>query len=183
MLGCIELAFLKGGSTPILFKTIADASTFVFGLDILVNFNTGYVNSDGNTIMDRNLITKKYMATWFWLDLLSTVPFDLIFSEERSSLLVLIRFAKAIPVLKTLRVAKPSCTLALLIRHMQGYAMFRGFEAHCEMLNYLVLASKVMFALLCVAHLNGCLYGAAYFDLTSNFGLAIDRHYQCVSRA
>ena len=47
----------------------------IFGLDILKNFCTGYVEeSSGNIIMDRKMIVATYLETWFLIDLVSMLP-------------------------------------------------------------------------------------------------------------
>lgn len=49
--------------------------TLIFMLDILLNFNTGMFLK-GNLIDDRKLIAKDYLKFWFWLDLVSSFPYD-----------------------------------------------------------------------------------------------------------
>ena len=47
----------------------------IFGLDIIKNFSTGYVeDSTGNIIMNRRTITVTYAETWFLIDLVSMLP-------------------------------------------------------------------------------------------------------------
>jgi hypothetical protein len=47
----------------------------IFGLDIIKNFSTGYVeDSTGNIIMNRKTITVTYVKTWFVIDLVSMLP-------------------------------------------------------------------------------------------------------------
>ena len=56
----------------------------IFGLDIIKNFSTGYVeDSTGNIIMNRRTITVTYAETWFLIDLVSMLPIgELKFSFE-----------------------------------------------------------------------------------------------------
>jgi len=58
-------------------------------LDILMTFRTGFVKSgiDGEIVFHPVAIRKEYMAFWFWVDLVSTVPLDVIIS----CLVILIR--------------------------------------------------------------------------------------------
>ena len=59
-------------------------------LDILMTFRTGFVKSgiDGEIVFHPVAIRKEYMAFWFWIDLISTVPLDVIIS----CLVIMIRF-------------------------------------------------------------------------------------------
>src|SRR3569833_3907835 len=49
-------------------------SDVVFMLDISLNFCTGIFDKV-LLIMSRNLIIKKYLSYWFWLDILSSFPY------------------------------------------------------------------------------------------------------------
>jgi hypothetical protein len=51
----------------------------VFFLDVLVTFNTAYVNkSTEELVMDRRAIVTRYASFWLWLDLAAAMPFDAI---------------------------------------------------------------------------------------------------------
>jgi hypothetical protein len=53
--------------------------TVLFGLDMLLNFNTSYV--DGETekvVVRRRQIAQHYLQTWFVVDFISTFPFDAV---------------------------------------------------------------------------------------------------------
>ena len=50
----------------------------MFLLDIIANFRTGWINLDGEIVWDWKVIGNKYLAGWFLVDFLSTVPFDKI---------------------------------------------------------------------------------------------------------
>ena len=41
----------------------------LFGLDILVIFNTAYYDDDVDLIENRADIAKSYVKLWFWIDL------------------------------------------------------------------------------------------------------------------
>lgn len=48
-----------------------------FLVDVVLNFNTG-VEIDGTVVMDRKVIAKDYLSSWFWIDMLSAVPIDML---------------------------------------------------------------------------------------------------------
>lgn len=51
----------------------------MFIMDVVLNFNTGFY--EANTIItDRWEIAKDYLKFWFWIDLLSSIPYTWIFA-------------------------------------------------------------------------------------------------------
>lgn len=50
----------------------------MFGMDILISFDTAIVGVEDELVTDRRLIAKDYLKGWFLIDLLSTVPIDKI---------------------------------------------------------------------------------------------------------
>jgi hypothetical protein len=46
-----------------------------FLVDIMLNFNTGFQNKKGQLIMSREQIFSDYMGLWFWVDLVSSLPY------------------------------------------------------------------------------------------------------------
>lgn len=53
-------------------------SDIVFTMDIFMNLNTGYIDKTGHVELDIKKIRKNYYRTWFFLDLIATVPFDIV---------------------------------------------------------------------------------------------------------
>jgi hyperpolarization activated cyclic nucleotide-gated potassium channel 2 len=49
----------------------------VFLTDILMNFTTAYYEN-GTQVFDRKKIVMNYMRMWFWIDVVSTFPYDTI---------------------------------------------------------------------------------------------------------
>eukprot|EP00963_Diacronema_lutheri_P012312 scaffold1720_cov353-Pavlova_lutheri.AAC.7 len=49
----------------------------VFSTDIAVQFCTAYIDPQGKVVTDRKEIAKHYAKTWFLLDLVGTIPFEL----------------------------------------------------------------------------------------------------------
>lgn len=78
--------------------------------DIILNFNTG-IFEDGLLKMNRNAIMRDYLEFWFWVDCISTFPYDIILDEssnfvQSARLLRLLKFLRFIKILKLLRLAK-----------------------------------------------------------------------------
>lgn len=86
--------------------------TVAFFIDMCVTFNTAYVDTQSDVlIIDRALIAKRYLKRWFWIDLVSTIPFDTLFSlftNANSSLssIRLIRMLRLFRLFKLSRLLK-----------------------------------------------------------------------------
>lgn len=54
----------------------------LFMIDVFLNFNTGFY--EANTIItDRKEIAKDYVKFWFWIDLISSIPYTWIFAASQ----------------------------------------------------------------------------------------------------
>ena len=49
-----------------------------FALDVVLNFRTAYYNEHKELITDWKTIVKRYMAFWFWVETLATIPWDAV---------------------------------------------------------------------------------------------------------
>ena len=67
-------------------------------IDILVNFNTGYIDR-GIYIKERIHIAKKYVTGWFIIDFITALPIALFINSNLKTIR-LIRFIKIIKILK-----------------------------------------------------------------------------------
>ena len=72
--------------------------TFIFFIDILVAFNTSYIDVTGEDVQDRKKIARKYIYGDFLIDLLSTIPYKFIGK--------VIPFFDTISILKILKVVR-----------------------------------------------------------------------------
>ena len=91
----------------------------MFIFDLILNFFTAVDGGDGIAmIVDKHVIAMRYLRGWFWIDLISSIPFDLILwiasgapqTQDHSTNYFrttrLLRFSKIIRVLKILRVMR-----------------------------------------------------------------------------
>jgi hypothetical protein len=83
----------------------------LFGLDIFVNFISAYYDDDDNLIGSRRTIVINYMKLWFWIDLLASFPFQLVFSgipelPTYNDLLRLLRLPRLYRLFKVLKLTK-----------------------------------------------------------------------------
>ena len=59
--------------------TIADTAVDVmFLVDILLNFHTSYVGDDGSIVFDLQKIRRTYFRSWFFVDMITSLPYGLI---------------------------------------------------------------------------------------------------------
>lgn len=77
----------------------------IFLVDIVLNFHTTFVGPGGEVISDPKLIRMNYLKTWFVIDLLSCLPYDIINAfenvDEVSVLFLFLKYWRA-NILKTI---------------------------------------------------------------------------------
>ena len=71
-----------------------------FLVDMIQNFFYAYYDSDGNIVVDRKKIAIKYLGTWFALDLIAIIPFNLMFNREANSVSSVSRIPRVYRLLK-----------------------------------------------------------------------------------
>uniref|UniRef100_A0A8C7Z081 Potassium voltage-gated channel, subfamily H (eag-related), member 5a n=1 Tax=Oryzias sinensis TaxID=183150 RepID=A0A8C7Z081_9TELE len=80
----------------------------IFLVDIVLNFHTTFVGPAGEVISDAKQIRMNYLKTWFVIDLLSCLPYDIInaFEHVEEGLSSLFSSLKVIRLLRLGRVAR-----------------------------------------------------------------------------
>ncbi|KAK1374275.1 Potassium channel [Heracleum sosnowskyi] len=139
-----EVSFLK--STTIIGIYIADIVVdLFFGVDIYLTFSVAYFDHKTQLIIrDRKKIAKRYLSTWFVMDLASTIPFDLVvmlFTGSHNlglpySLLGLLRFWR--------------------IRRVKQF--FTRLEKDIRFSYFLIRCARLLAVTLFTVHCAGCLY-------------------------
>lgn len=143
----------------IAFNCLSDT---IFLIDIVVNFRTGIMQQDNaeQVILDPKLIARHYLRTWFFLDLISSIPLDYIFLifnqfQDYGDSFQLLHAGRA---LRILRLAK----LLSLVRLLRLSRLVR-YVSQWEEVYFLNMASVFMriFNLICmmllIGHWSGCL--------------------------
>lgn len=54
----------------------------LFGIDVVVNFFTPYFDVSESLIVDKKKIALHYMFSWFLIDVVSCMPFQVVFDEQ-----------------------------------------------------------------------------------------------------
>jgi CRP-like cAMP-binding protein/voltage-gated potassium channel Kch len=135
------------------FAFIFDCFTdLLFFIDICLNFNTGYLDEMELLVTDRKLIVAHYLRGWFPIDLVSTVPIDLIAegimgSGGGSNLasLKLVRIIRMFRLLKLARLKK----LAKIWKKMT-----QSLDLNPAALKLL----KLLFSILFLSHIMCCFW-------------------------
>ncbi|KAK9534169.1 hypothetical protein VZT92_009233 [Zoarces viviparus] len=80
----------------------------IFLVDIVLNFHTTFVGPGGEVISDPKLIRMNYLKTWFVIDLLSCLPYDIInaFENVDEGMSSLFSSLKVVRLLRLGRVAR-----------------------------------------------------------------------------
>lgn len=73
-----DLAFQEetdAATNYVIFRYVID---FLFGIDIIINFNSATQNQIFEIEDDRTTLSLNYFKGWFWVDFLSIIPFEFI---------------------------------------------------------------------------------------------------------
>ncbi|XP_076000072.1 potassium voltage-gated channel subfamily H member 4a [Genypterus blacodes] len=104
--------------SPVSHSTLASdiAVEMLFILDIILNFRTTYVSPSGQVVYDARSIYLHYCTTWFFVDLIAALPFDLLYAFN-------ITVTSLVHLLKTLRLLRLLRLLQKLDRYSQYSAV------------------------------------------------------------
>ena len=141
----------------------------MFGIDIILNFMTGYYDDQELLVTDVGLIAKNYVRGWFPIDFVSTVPFDLlaevVLGSSGSSAFKIIKIIRLLRLLKLARLKK----LAKIVNDIE-----EAINMNAAMVRLLRLLFNIVF----VSHMLACMWYAIstlkdYEDnnWVSNYGL------------
>ncbi|KAG7267867.1 hypothetical protein CRUP_003447, partial [Coryphaenoides rupestris] len=92
------------------------AVEMLFILDIILNFRTTYVSQSGQVVYEARSICLHYATTWFFVDLVAALPFDLLYAFN-------ITVTSLVHLLKTVRLLRLLRLLQKLDRYSQYSAM------------------------------------------------------------
>jgi hypothetical protein len=104
-----EVSFEPEEMKSTYFFIINSVIDFFFFMDLLVNFRTSFIHpKTGDEVLEVNKIALNYIKTRFWIDLMATIPFDvigsLIFGDGNASMLRLFSLLKLARVLRLNRI-------------------------------------------------------------------------------
>jgi hypothetical protein len=131
---------------------------FSFLIDIIITFFTSYTDGDNVEVTQHKRIMKNYIKFWFWIDLLSIIPFDYLFSGDSSSALninALFRFAKFSKLYKIIRLTRLAKVFKLLKKNK---ALISRFSEKLKLNSGLERLCIFSFAFGIFIHVMGCMY-------------------------
>lgn len=143
--------------------TVKILSDSFFAIDTVLSFRTGLLQegADNEVVIDPVKIRTAYLKKWFWLDLISTIPFDVFIgaianiSVDQSA-----GVQKSTTFLRYFRLTK----LFQLLRLLRLTRIFRSKHQWEEMMSIPYDDALVMFrmltvlmSLLCYAHISACM--------------------------
>jgi hypothetical protein len=66
------------GKNPLRSKIVNNVTDAFFLLDMIFSFTTAYTDEDFRVVDNRGTIAKGYLKSWFLIDLLAILPFEVI---------------------------------------------------------------------------------------------------------
>ncbi|KAM4531902.1 potassium voltage-gated channel subfamily H member 4a [Odontesthes bonariensis] len=105
------------------------AVEMLFMLDIVLNFRTTYVSQSGQVVYDARSIYLHYCTTWFFVDLIAALPFDLLYAFN-------ITVTSLVHLLKTVRLLR----LLRLLQKLDRYSQYSAVVLTLLMLVFALLA-------------------------------------------
>uniref|UniRef100_A0AAV2KEP4 Ion transport domain-containing protein n=1 Tax=Knipowitschia caucasica TaxID=637954 RepID=A0AAV2KEP4_KNICA len=98
----------KNKQSNIIWLVLDSVVDVIFLVDIVLNFHTTFVGPSGEVVSDAKLIRMNYLKTWFVIDLLSCLPYDIInaFEHVDDGLSSLFSSLKVVRLLRLGRVAR-----------------------------------------------------------------------------
>ncbi|CAD8065106.1 unnamed protein product [Paramecium sonneborni] len=142
MLIPLILSFENVDQNTSLFMQIMDD---FFLIDILVQFNCA-IYIDGKLILKRSIIFCNYIKFWFWLDFVSSLPYDYFVEGGNVQVIRMLRFFKFLKVIKMIKAVK----LKLLIRRFETF-LGNDFQSFIEFV-------KLTFIIIVLAHWSACIF-------------------------
>lgn len=146
-----QTAFLVEEGTGILFlvNIIMDV---LFLFDMAVQSSTGYRDRDGSFVKDPKRIFLRYLKSWFILDLLSVIPWEMtshFFPKDSSltdlALLKLLRFLRLTRLVKLLRILRAS-------------RMIKKWQSNVGLKTTTVNVGKTVILVIIIVHWFACGY-------------------------
>lgn len=166
----VEIAFYANDVHPqVHWFAIHVLADVIFLADLILNFRTGYIHTDdGEVVLTTKRIICHYLKSWFFIDLISSLPFDnlyIMFSgvpegADSDSILLTLRVLRLTKLLRLLRILR----VARLVRYVHKMEELLEVEAKVISIFNLVM----MIFVLC--HWNACVqYLVSYIENYPDF--------------
>jgi len=110
---------------------------FLYFMDLVVRFRTGFVNAQSKIVMDSRKAAVSYLSSWFLVDFLTVLPVDMFLAYHIPGGFVEIKLVQMLKMLKITELTK-------IVDKTPVANTFRVI--------------RVMFSLLLLGHVIGCIY-------------------------
>ena len=164
----VEVALVDKVEVDALF-VINQVVALIFVADMGINFRLPYkepIKKGGATVKDPTKIAVKYLSSWFWIDLVSIVPFDImtvagVFGPQEAGAGSDVSKLKAVKLIRLLRLLK----LARILRASRIFSRLENklglsFNTR-EMIKWSSFVFSIVHLLSCLWALAASLYGSA----------------------
>jgi len=135
------------------------AADILFVLDVVKHFNCGYIDEFDYSIMDRTVVRKHYMSSWFVPDVMSSIPVEIINIVFTSGVPGVL---KASRILKLLRLSRLTKVFRLMKITKLGKLIITAKEAfedkfRVQIPEAFLILGRLWLSLLVLAHWVGCI--------------------------
>lgn len=89
-----NVAFKNKTSEDVSLLVVDSIVDVIFFIDIVLNFHTTFVGPGGEVVSDPKVIRMNYLKSWFIIDLLSCLPYDVFNAFDHDEDVSTIRFVK-----------------------------------------------------------------------------------------
>ncbi|CAD8155630.1 unnamed protein product [Paramecium octaurelia] len=129
------------------------AIDLLYGIDIIINFFSAYVDDQDELIVDKTIIIKHYLKSWFILDLVCVVPLDYILDNNQTSGYQ--KFAKLPKAYKMIKLVKMSRMLKFCVQKKKFGELITSFSNITQNIRVMLIS---LFSVILVSHLFSCFW-------------------------
>ena len=127
----------------------------LFAIDIFVSFNSAYMDEKNELVESRKKIACSYIKSWFFIDALAVLPFDIIMeSLKAGNANSFIRIARVSKIYKLVKITR-LLRLSKIAKHKKKIEKAKTMVTSgggTERLSFFILAIFLM------CHLISCLF-------------------------
>jgi CRP-like cAMP-binding protein len=164
----------EGNTFPTSMENFDIYVDLMFFTDMIVTCWTGILDPCGNLVWDQKIVVCDYLKSWFFIDFMSTMPFDRIMAAaEPSSDAAQLRAIKMIRIVRLVRLFK-------IVKKMK-LGEFLDEHEHIIPVNRSMLAiMNMLLQIIFLGHILGCVW---HMLTTSNQANWYNQRYECVGPA
>jgi len=151
-----EIGFLEPSLNALFFVNRCIDS--IFFVDICLNFFVSYRNSaeqGGQWVSDKRKIVLRYLHGWFLIDLLTSLPIDVLLYALDQADVLSSTGADSTPVARLLRLLR----VLKLVRIARASRIFKRWEATISLSYQLLSLIRFLCIAICTSHWLACLWG------------------------